>query len=90
VDLKTQEWIPARINYLVPVKALSQIFRGMFKELLGRYCADLPVPESVWQTPWVVYCEPPIVHVDKVLNYLATFIVSLSPTTEFSISMMVG
>lgn len=72
----------ARANYLVPVKALSQIFRGLFKELLGRYGADLPVPESVWQVPWVVYCEPPIAHVDNVLNYLGRYLHRIAITNH--------
>lgn len=82
VNKETQEWIPARTNYLVPVKALSQIFRGLFKELLSLHCADLPVPESVWRVPWVVYCEPPIAHVDKVLNYLGRYLHRIAITNH--------
>lgn len=82
VDLQTHQWKPARANYLVPVKALSQIFRGLFKDLLGRKKSELSIPESVWTVPWVVHCEPPLAHVHMVLNYLGRYVHRIALTNN--------
>jgi len=61
-----QKWMPARDNYLVPVNALSRLFRGIFLDRIRRQFEDIHLPESVWQKDWVVHCT--------VLNYLARYI----------------
>ncbi len=70
---KTQ-WLPARNNYLVPVKALSKIFRGIFTEMVCKELPDIELPTSIWQKDWVVYCKPTVQGVDKVLNYLGRYV----------------
>ena len=69
-----QAWIPARDNYLVPVKALSRLFRGIFLERIRRQFEDIHLPESIWQKDWVVYCKPAVQGTCTVLNYLARYI----------------
>jgi hypothetical protein len=69
-----REWRPARKNYLVPVKALSKLFRGIFRDLLKKRMPHLPVPPSVWTTEWVVYSKPSAQGVDTVLNYLGRYV----------------
>lgn len=73
-NLETQEWHHARDNYLVPVKALSQIFRRRFRELLGPALQALDIPACVWCNPWVVHCEPVRGNTDRVLGYLGRYI----------------
>ena len=67
-------WIPARSKYLVPVKALSKIFRGMFRDLLTAALPDVQFPPSVWRRDWVVYCKPAVQGADRVLEYLARYV----------------
>ena len=67
-------WASARKDYLVPVIALGQIFRGMFLEMLGKALPDEPVPSAVWGNRWVVYCKPTIQGSEKVLQYLARYV----------------
>jgi len=69
-----QVWLPARKNYLVPVKALSKIFRGMFREMVTVKLPDLMIPEVAWNKEWVVYCKPAIQGADKILNYLGRYV----------------
>src|SRR4030095_6938460 len=60
-------------NYLVPVHALSQIFRAKICAALNRAGLLDQVPPSVWSTPWVVHCQ----HAgrgQKVLDYLGRYI----------------
>ena len=74
LDLKTREWRGAREDYLVPVKALSALFRRHFRELLGPTLQGLSIPASVWRAPWVVHCEPVRGGPESVLNYLAGYV----------------
>ncbi len=41
-----RQWIPARSNYLVPVKALSRVFRGMFVDLVRKAMPDMDMPQA--------------------------------------------
>jgi hypothetical protein len=53
-------WQPSRNNFLLPVKALSVIFRAKFRDGLRKAAPDLfaKVPSQVWQQDWVVHCQP--------------------------------
>lgn len=82
LDRDTQQWRAARPDYLVPVKALSQMFRRIFKELLGPSLGGLAIPASVWRVPWVVYCEPVRGGTDNVLNYLARYVHRIAITNN--------
>lgn len=73
-DNRRQEWRSIRANYLVPVKALSLVFRGMLRELLGSKAQKWGIPHSVWRRPWVVHCQPAIAGPDKILQYLARYV----------------
>lgn len=68
-----QTWVPARKNFLLPVKALSRIFRAKFRDALRQapYFADIPA--SVWEQEWVVHCQPVGDGVGA-LKYLAPYI----------------
>jgi hypothetical protein len=55
-----QTWLPARKNFLLPVKALSRIFRAKFRDLLRKRdpASFSEVPPEVWEKAWVVHCQP--------------------------------
>jgi len=67
-------WRAARGQYLVPVRALSVGFRARFLQRLRRVLPDVPVPPTVWTTPWVVYAKPTVQGADRVLRYLARYV----------------
>ena len=67
-------WVAARKDYLVPVQALSKVFRGMFIQMLRKALPRQHVPNSVWTKPWVVYCKPAVQGTEKVLQYLARYV----------------
>ena len=69
-----RQWLEARENYLVPVKALSRIFRGMVRGMLAKELPEVKTPESVWKNNWTVYCKPSVQGADKVLNYLGRYV----------------
>ncbi|MFZ3116025.1 MAG: IS91 family transposase [Syntrophales bacterium] len=67
-------WIAARKDYLVPVYALSDIYRATFIALARRKLPGIDFPASIWKNRWVVYCKPCYHAADKTLTYLARYV----------------
>lgn len=75
-------WLfPRYADWLVPVRALSKIFRGKFKQELTQ--ADLlgDVPAHVWRKPWVTHCKPAGTGT-AVIAYLAPYIRRIAITNN--------
>ena len=51
-------WLPSRADFLVPVKALSIVFRAKFRDLLGARACWRRSDPAVWRRDWVVHCQP--------------------------------
>ena len=51
-------WLASRADFLVPVKALSIVFRAKFRDRLAREGLLEEVDPSVWRGDWVVHCQP--------------------------------
>jgi hypothetical protein len=51
------EWLPVRNNFLLPVKALSKIFRAKFRGALQEEDCFEKIPAQVWRQDWVVHCK---------------------------------
>jgi hypothetical protein len=83
-------WLPARNDFLVPVRALSLIFRAQFIELARKALPGVTFPETVWQTSWVVYCRPTPQRTQKVLDYLARYILRVAITNARILSVANG
>lgn len=66
-------WIPARKNFLVPVRALSRLFRGKFLHGARQLLAQEQRPANNGQE-WVVYCKPTLNRTRKVLAYLGRYV----------------
>jgi hypothetical protein len=64
-------WRPARPNFLVPVKALSRIFRAKFLHTLRK--TPIPIPASARKQGWIVHCKP-VGSGSTALKYLAPYI----------------
>ena len=67
------QWLAARRNFLVPVKALSILFRAKFRDALRRTALFEQVPAEIWQQDWVVHCKP-VGKGEGALKYLAPYI----------------
>jgi Putative transposase/Transposase zinc-binding domain len=69
-----RQWLAARKDFLVPVKALSTIFRAKFRDALKKL-PDLyaQVPPETWEKDWVVHAEP-VGSGQQALKYLAPYI----------------
>jgi hypothetical protein len=53
-------WKPSCKNFLLPVKALSVIFRAKFRDALRKADPDLfaTIPPEVWDQDWIVHSQP--------------------------------
>jgi len=69
-----QHWVAAKHpNFLVPVRALSVIFRAKVRDRLKRAGLLRQVPATVWNQKWVVHAQ----HAgsgQKVLDYLGRYV----------------
>ena len=66
-------WLPSRDNFLVPVEALSVIFRAKFRDELKKTELFGEVSADVWQKDWVVHCEA-VGDGEEALEYLADYV----------------
>jgi hypothetical protein len=69
-------WIPARKNFLFPVKALSRVFRGKFLALLKQSIdrGKIAPPDTLLrQKNWNVYAKKPFGSPHTVLDYLGRY-----------------
>jgi hypothetical protein len=66
-------WRSARKDFLMPVKALSRIFRAKLRDALKMTDLFAQVPARVWRKDWVVHSEPVGSGV-QAFQYLAPYI----------------
>lgn len=72
--LKGESWVtPRRRGFLVPVRALSVIYRARFRDAVRKLALNSEVPGGVWTKPWVVHCKP-VGSGEKALGYLARYV----------------
>ena len=67
-------WRPARRKFLVPVKALSPIFRAIFMKHSRKALTTETFPQEVWNKDWVVFSRPTFKKTKKVLTYLSRYV----------------
>ena len=87
LSLDKRYWIEARKKYLVPVQALSDIFRATFIALARKKLPDVVFPQSIWNIRWNVYCKQPGIHTaEKALAYLSRYVYQTAITNSRIIS----
>lgn len=80
-------WRPAKKKYLVPVKALSPIFRAIFMKRARKALPGVTFPKEVWDKEWVVYSRPTFRKSKKVLTYLSRYVHRVAITNNSIIAM---
>jgi Putative transposase/Transposase zinc-binding domain len=75
-----QQWVPAKNpKFLVPVRALSRIFRAKVRDGLKAAGKGQQVPAEAWKKEWVVHAQ----HAgsgQKVLDYLGRYVFRIAIT----------
>ena len=75
------EWKSAQENFLVPVKALSVIFRAKFRDLLRKTELFDQVDARVWKKEWVAHSEP-VGSGEAAFKYLAPYVFRVAITNR--------
>jgi predicted RNA-binding Zn-ribbon protein involved in translation (DUF1610 family) len=84
-----QTWRPSRKKFLVPVKALSRLFRAKFRDALRKTDDFANIPASVWEQDWVVHCKP-VGDGRTALKYLAPYIFRVALSNRRIVKMENG
>jgi hypothetical protein len=77
--LDHSRWTGARPNFLFPITALSQVFRGKFLDLVQRAGEKGKIPatnneiKAARQKSWIVYAKKPFGSPQTVLDYLGRY-----------------
>jgi hypothetical protein len=66
-------WLVARQKFLLPVRALSRIFRAKMRQALAKLDVDGLIPPEAWRQSWVVHCKA-VGCGQQALKYLAPYI----------------
>lgn len=82
-------WRNSRKGFLVPVKALSRIFRGMFLEA-ARNVQGIEIPPEVLKKDWVVYSKPAPRKVEHLIKYLGRYVHRVAISNGRILSMANG
>ncbi len=70
---QNDRWYPSRIDFYLPVKAMSKIFKAKFRDEMRKSDLDSHIPEEVWDQDWVVNCQAVGASAHSV-KYLATYV----------------
>jgi hypothetical protein len=66
-------WLPCSKKFLVPVKALSIIFRAKIRDGLKKLGLFDSVDQKIWKKPWIVHSKP-VGSGEAALKYLAPYV----------------
>ena len=77
-----QVWRRLRCKrFLLPVKALSPVFRAKVRDALRQTDLWEQIPSDVWRKPWVVHCQR-VGSGQRALSYLAPYIFRVAITNR--------
>lgn len=84
-------WLPSKEDFLVPVKALSKIFKAKFRDMLKKENKDIfnQIPNNIWKTNWVVHSEA-VGSGEEALSYLARYIFRPAISNNNILSLKTG
>ena len=88
---ENNKWNRSRSNFLLPVKALSVIFKAKFRDELRRENPTLfdSIPTNLWNKAWVVNSIP-VGRGEKALKYLAQYVFRIAISNNRIISLKNG
>jgi len=72
-------WHPSRIDFLLPVKALSPIIREKFKDEMKKVDKMEQIPQGVWTADWNINCQA-VGTADASIRYLAPYVFKVAIT----------
>jgi hypothetical protein len=79
-------WLPSRANFFVPVKALSPIYRAIFKEEMSHAGLLAQIDPQVWTIPWNVHSQANH-HGHSAFTYLAPYVFKVAISNRRIVSL---
>jgi hypothetical protein len=79
-------WLPSRVNFFVPVKALSLISRALFKEAIRQVGLLEHIAPQVWTIPWNVHSQAQH-HGYSAFTYLAPYVFKVAIANSRIVSL---
>lgn len=79
-------WVPSRANFFVPVKALSPIYRAVFKEDMRQAGLLEDIDPQVWTIPWKVHSQANH-HGHSACTSLAPYVFKVAISTSRLVSL---
>jgi hypothetical protein len=73
LSTKDRSWHPSRIDFYLPVRALSRIFRAKFRDEMIKAGLFDSIPAHVWEQEWNVNCQA-VGESQASLKYLAPYV----------------
>lgn len=73
LSIRDRTWHPSRIDFYLPVRALSKIFRAKFKDAMIKAGLFEHIPAEVWLQEWNVNCQA-VGESQASLKYLAPYV----------------
>jgi len=67
------KWHPSRPNFYLPVRALSKIYRGKFRDLMKKNGLFHLIPPEVWKIDWNVNIQP-VGGAEAIIKYLSFYV----------------
>lgn len=80
------EWLPSRANFFVPVKALSPIYRAIFKDNMSQAGLLEQIDPRVWKTDWNVHSQTNP-HGHTAVKYLAPYVFKVAISNSRIVSL---
>jgi hypothetical protein len=79
-------WLPSRANFFVPVKALSPIYRALFKDAMHQAHLLEHIDPQVWTIPWNVHSQADH-HGHSAFTYLAPYVFKVAISNHRLVSL---
>lgn len=70
---KDGRWHPSRLDFYLPVKAMSKIFKAKFRDEMSKSKLYSDIPEEVWNQDWVVHSQA-VGSAAHSVKYLASYV----------------
>ncbi len=67
------QWHCARIDFFLPVKAMSKIFKAKFRDMMKICKLYDQIPADVWNQNWIVHCQATPTS-EHSIKYLAAYV----------------
>jgi len=66
-------WHPSRIDFFLPVKAMSKIFKAKFQDEMRKSGLYSQIPSEVWNKAWIVNCQA-VGNGENTVRYLSRYV----------------